>query len=514
MRKTLGLSVLLLLPICMWAANNPADKVQYFQAGDERYYKEDVVVPKVSDPVDADPSDAVDVGGGTKGTKVNKPKTQAVVPAQRVPTNITPTNNPKEVQLQGGAKVVTPHNSSPKVAMPKGKPMPMVPSSKPEPQVVKETTPTAQTQTQAQTVTQPKAQVKATTPVTPAPKEQKLTPEEVKKITTPTQAATIPVDEKYARPKKVHLKDYEVEFFCDRNGKPVKCTEAEWNKEQEAKKAPKPAKATKPTQTVKGSTSVKVSTPTGPTMTGNGVIIPAEPLKYGIKTKCVPLPGKTTCEEEKTETKPTNKLAGYKPSADVQLPEATLPAGVKPTATPAKQGTAKLDKVDTPKRADFRTEIKVKDTGARKNLLEGYAVSANSGVEIPEASLPSEAELDEMDARIKAETEARELATEMEYQKALKATEQAKAQAQAAKNKAQAQQNSANQFCSYMGVRFSGKTCQYCVNHKPSNSMECNQCCQSFGRPLMQPASYSAFSSGGRPAGCLCRFGPTSGYNF
>ena len=29
MRKTLGLSVLLLLPICMWAANNPADKVQY-----------------------------------------------------------------------------------------------------------------------------------------------------------------------------------------------------------------------------------------------------------------------------------------------------------------------------------------------------------------------------------------------------------------------------------------------------------------------------------------------------
>ena len=503
MRKTLGLSVLLLLPICMWAANNPADKVQYFQAGDERYYKEDVVVPKVSDPVDADPSDAVDVGGGTKGTKVNKPKTQAVVPAQRVPTNVTPTNNPKEVQLQGGAKVVTPHNSSPKVAMPKGKPMPMVPSSKPEPQ------PAVEVKAKTQTKTTP---VKAT-PVTPAPKEQKLTPEEVKKITTPTQTTTVPVEEKYARPKKVHLKDYEVEFFCDKNGKQVRCTEAEWNKEQEAKKAPKPAKATKPTRTGKGSTSVKVSTPTGPTMTGNGVIIPAEPLKYGIKTKCVPLPGKTTCEEEKTETKPTNKLAGYKPSAGVELPEATIPEGVRATESFTNAKPQK-DKVETPQRRGMSTKVSFEDQRTKSNLLQGYEATLNSNVEIPEASLPSEAELDEMDARIKAETEARELATEMEYQKALKATEQAKAQAQAAKNKAQAQQNSANQFCSYMGVRFSGKTCQYCVNHKPSNSMECNQCCQSFGRPLMQPASYSAFSSGGRPAGCLCRFGPTSGYNF
>lgn len=499
MRKTLGLSVLLLLPICMWAANNPADKVQYFQAGDERYYKEDVVVPKVSDPVDADPSDAVDVGGGTKGTKVNKPKTQAVVPAQRVPTNVTPTNNPKEVQLQGGAKVVTPHNSSPKVAMPKGKPMPMIG----ETQDTKDVKP-------APKPVEPKV-------VTPTqPKEQKLTPQEVKKV-APVQEpkATTPATQegKYARPKKVHLKDYEVEFFCDRNGKSVRCTEAEWNKEQEAKKAPKPAKATKPTRTGKGSTSVKVSTPTGPTMTGNGVIIPAQPLKYGIKTKCVPLPGKTTCEEEKTETKPVNKLAGYKPSAGVELPEATIPEGVKATATPAKQGTAKLDMVETPQRKGFGAN---KEFVKGKNLLNGYGgvPTMYGNVEIPEASLPSEAELDEMDARIKAETEARELATEMEYQKALKATEQAKAQAQAAKNKAQAQQNSANQFCSYMGVRFSGKTCQYCVNHKPSNSMECNQCCQSFGRPLMQPASYSAFSSGGRPAGCLCRFGPTSGYNF
>lgn len=506
MRKILGLSVLLLLPICMWAANNPADKVQYFQAGDERYYKEDVVVPKVSDPVDADPSDAVDVGGGTKGTKVNKPKTQAVLPAQRMPTDIVPANNPKEVQLKGGAKVVTPYNSSPKVAMPKGKPMPMVPSSKPEPQ------PAVEVKAKAQTETTP---VKATTPVTPAPKEQKLTPQEVKKIqpTAVTQAPAPVQEDKYARPKTVHLKDYQVEHFCDRNGKSVRCTEAEWNKEQEAKKAPKPAKATKPTQTVKGSTSVKVSTPTGPTMTGNGVIIPAEPLKYGIKTKCVPLPGKTTCEEEKTETKPTNKLAGYKPSAGVELPEATIPEGVRATESFTNAKPQK-DKVETPQRRGMSTKVSFEDQRTKSNLLQGYEATLNSNVEIPEASLPSEAELDEMDARIKAETEARELATEMEYQKALKATEQAKAQAQAAKNKAQAQQNSANQFCSYMGVRFSGKTCQYCVNHKPSNSMECNQCCQSFGRPLMQPASYSAFSSGGRPAGCLCRFGPTSGYNF
>ena len=499
------MAFLLLGSSLVWAESNPADKVEYIQAGNDKYYVKDVAVPKVSKAVDADPSDAVDVGGGTKGTKVNKPKTQAVLPAQRVPTDIVPANNPKEVQLKGGAKVVTPHNSSPKVAMPKGKPMPMVPSSKPEPQPAVEVKAKTQTET---------TQVKATTPVTPAPKEQKLMPQEVKKIQpTPATQAPAPVEEKYARPKKVHLKDYEVEFFCDRNGKSVRCTEAEWNKEQEAKKAPKPAKATKPTQTVKGSTSVKVSTPTGPTMTGNGVIIPAEPLKYGIKTKCVPLPGKTTCEEEKTETKPTNKLAGYKPSAGVELPEATIPEGVRATESFTNAKPQK-DKVETPQRRGMSTKVSFEDQRTKSNLLQGYEATLNSNVEIPEASLPSEAELDEMDARIKAETEARELATEMEYQKALKATEQAKAQAQAAKNKAQAQQNSANQFCSYMGVRFSGKTCQYCVNHKPSNSMECNQCCQSFGRPLMQPASYSAFSSGGRPAGCLCRFGPTSGYNF
>ncbi len=499
MRKILGLFVLLLLPICMWAANNPADKVQYFQAGDEKYYKENVVVPKVSDPVDADPSDAVDVGGGTKGTKVNKPKTQAVVPAQRVPTNVTPTNNPKEVQLQGGAKVVTPHNSSPKVAMPKGKPMPMIG----ETQDTKDVKP-------APKPVEPKV-------VTPTqPKEQKLTPQEVKKV-APVQEpkATIPATQegKYARPKKVHLKDFEVEFFCNKNGKSVRCTEAEWNKEQEAKKAPKPAKATKPTQTVKGSTSVKVSTPTGPTMTGNGVIIPAEPLKYGIKTKCVPLPGKTTCEEEKTETKPTNKLAGYKPSAGVELPEATIPEGVRTTESFTNAKPQK-DKVKTPQRRGMSTKVSFEDQRTKSNLLQGYEATLNSNVEIPEASLPTEAEMDAQDAKARAEMEAEQLLAEMEYNKAKAAAEQAKKQAQAAKNQAKQQQNAANLTCSYMGTYFRGNTCKYCVNHKPSNSMECNQCCQSFGRPLMQPASYSAFSSGGRPAGCLCRFGPTSGYNF
>lgn len=506
MRKTLGLSVLLLLPICMWAANNPADKVQYFQAGDERYYKEDVVVPKVSDPVDADPSDAVDVGGGTKGTKVNKPKTQAVVPAQRVPTNVTPTNNPKEVQLQGGAKVVTPHNSSPKVAMPKGKPMPMVPSSKPEPQ------PAVEVKAKTQTETTP---VKATTPVTPAPKEQKLTPEEVKKIQpTPVTQAPAPVEEKYARPKKVHLKDYEVEFFCDRNGKPVKCTEAEWNKEQEAKKAPKPAKATKPTRTGKGSTSVKVSTPTGPTMTGNGVIIPAEPLKYGIKTKCVPLPGQTTCEEEKTETKPTNKLAGYKPSAGVELPEATIPEGVRATESFTNAKPQK-DKVDTPQRRGMSTKVSFEDQRTKSNLLQGYEATLNSNVEIPEASLPTEAEMDAQDARLKAELETEQLLAEIEYQKAKAAAEQAKAQAQAAKQAQQQQQNAANQFCSYEGKRFSGKPCQYCINHKPRNSMECSQCCNSFGRYVYR-AAYPHRWAGDGQYYCFCMFNAsgTAGYLF
>lgn len=515
MKKCLFILTLFLLPIYLLAQTNPADKVQYFQAGDEKYYKEDVVVPKVSDPVDADYRDVVDVGGGTKGTKgtkVNKPKTVAVVQPQRVPTNIVPTNNPKEVKLQGGQKVVTPHNSSPKVAMPKGKPMPKIGETQDIKNVKPITKPVEQ-----KTVTP--TQVKVTKPT-----EQKNITEQVKqtapvKETAPTQVKKVtPKEDTYGAnmKKTVHLKDYQIEHYCEKGD--TKC-EAEQEKikaqnektlqEQTGKKelkAPAKAKISKP----------KVSSSPAPIDNGigikdNGVIIPEKHLKYGVKTKCVPAPGKTTCEEEK---KPTNKLAGYKPSNGVELPEATLPEGVKPTVTPVKQGTAKLDTVDTPKRADFRTEIKVKDTSARKNLLEGYSVSANSGVEIPKASLPTEAELDAQDARVRAEIAAQQQATEMAYQKAVADAQKAKAQVQAIKNQGKQQQNTANQFCSYMGVRFSGKTCQYCVNHKPSNAMECNQCCQSFGRPLMQPASYSAFSSGGRPAGCLCRFSATSGYNF
>ena len=508
MRKILGLSVLFFLPICMWAANNPADKVQYFQAGDEKYYKEDVVVPKVSDPVDADYRDAVDVGGGTKGTKVNKPRTTAVAQPQRVPTNITPTNNPKEVQLQGGAKVVTPHNSSPKVAMPKGKPMPMVPSSK--------TTPVAEQKNT--TPVQPQEQVKQTpvvekqTQAQPAV-EKKLTPQEVKKV-APVQEpkATTPATQegKYARPKKVHLKDYEVEFFCDRNGKSVRCTEAEWNKEQEAKKAPKPAKATKPTQTVKGSTSVKVSTPTGPTMTGNGVIIPAEPLKYGVKGGCVPAPGQTTCEEEKTETKPVNKLAGYKPSAGVELPEATIPEGVRATESFTNAKPQK-DKVETPQRRGMSTKVSFEDQRTKSNLLQGYEATLNSNVEIPEASLPTEAEMDAQEARLRAELEAEQLATEMAYQKAQAQAQAAKAQAEAAKKK----QDSLSQFCSYEGKRFSGAPCEYCINHKPRTQWDCQKCCQTFNRPLYR-ATYPHRWSGDGGYYCFCMFNAsgTAGYLF
>ncbi len=106
MRKNILLLGIILLPSVLLAQSNPADKVQYIQAGNDKYYVKDVAVPKVSQAVDADSSDAVDVGGGAKGTKVNKPKTTAVLPAQRVPTEIVPANNPKEVQLKGGACIV------------------------------------------------------------------------------------------------------------------------------------------------------------------------------------------------------------------------------------------------------------------------------------------------------------------------------------------------------------------------------------------------------------------------
>ena len=68
--------------------------------------------------------------------------------------------------------------------------------------------------------------------------------------------------------------------------------------------------------------------------------------------------------------------------------------------------------------------------------------------------------------------------------------------------------------CTYYGKTFGATVCDNCIRNKPRSSYDCDKCCRSFGRSLMQPPSYSATSSGGRPAGCLCRFGPTSGIAF
>lgn len=82
-------------------------------------------------------------------------------------------------------------------------------------------------------------------------------------------------------------------------------------------------------------------------------------------------------------------------------------------------------------------------------------------------------------------------------------------------NKPKSSGGNNNQTCSLNGNTFHGDSCTYCVLNKPRSSSDCNKCCRSFGRSLMQAPSYSATASrGGRPAGCLCRFGPTSGYLF
>ena len=525
----------LLLPVCLMAQSDPAKKVEYIQAGNEKYYLKDVVVPKVSQAVDADPSDAVDVGGGTKGTKVNKPKTVAVMQPQRYPTNV-PVNNPNEVQLKGGQKVVAPHNSSPKVKMKQGKPMPMIGETQDTKNLKHITKPVEQ-----KTVTP--APVKAQTPT-----EQKNTVEQIKQAapkqvqqTAPVKAPA-PTQVKKATPKEdtyganmkktVHLRDYELEIVCNKGDKACEAEQARIKAHNDATlekqiaqkelKAPEKAKISKPKVSSSpvpiGNISHIPATPTGNTgvaIKENGVIIPEKPLKYGIKTKCVPLPGQTTCEEQ-----PVNKLAGYKPSNGVKLPEATLPEGVRATATPAKQGTAKLDMVDTPKRIGFHTEInKIKDTRTKKNLLEGYSVTANSNVKIPKASLPTEVELDAQDARVRAELEAQQKATEMAYQKALDDAKKAKAQAQAAKNQFQQQQqqqkNAANQFCTYEGKRFSGKTCEYCINNKPRSSMQCSQCCNSFGRYVYNAVYPHRWEHDGRYY-CFCMFNASGsqGYLF
>ena len=71
-----------------------------------------------------------------------------------------------------------------------------------------------------------------------------------------------------------------------------------------------------------------------------------------------------------------------------------------------------------------------------------------------------------------------------------------------------------NTTCRYGEYTFRGQACDLCVYNKPRSSYACNKCCYSLGRSLMQAPSYSATSSGGRPSGCLCRFGPTSGIRF
>ena len=74
--------------------------------------------------------------------------------------------------------------------------------------------------------------------------------------------------------------------------------------------------------------------------------------------------------------------------------------------------------------------------------------------------------------------------------------------------------NKGNATCKYGGYTLPGEACNLCVYNKPRSSYACNKCCYSLGRSLMQAPSYSATSSGGRPSGCLCRFGPTSGLRF
>ncbi len=71
-----------------------------------------------------------------------------------------------------------------------------------------------------------------------------------------------------------------------------------------------------------------------------------------------------------------------------------------------------------------------------------------------------------------------------------------------------------NTTCRYGEYTFRGQACDLCVYNKPRSSYACDRCCRSLGRPLMQAPSYYATSSGGRPSGCLCRFGPTSGLRF
>ena len=81
-------------------------------------------------------------------------------------------------------------------------------------------------------------------------------------------------------------------------------------------------------------------------------------------------------------------------------------------------------------------------------------------------------------------------------------------------NKNNSSGNSSGSSCKYGGYTLPAKACDLCVRNTPRSSYACSQCCYAIGIPLMQAPSYSATSSGGRPSGCLCRFGPTSGLRF
>ena len=74
--------------------------------------------------------------------------------------------------------------------------------------------------------------------------------------------------------------------------------------------------------------------------------------------------------------------------------------------------------------------------------------------------------------------------------------------------------SSGGSSCKYGGYTLPAKACDLCVRNTPRSSYACDQCCRAIGIPLMQAPSYYATSQGGRPSGCLCRFGPTSGLRF
>lgn len=81
-------------------------------------------------------------------------------------------------------------------------------------------------------------------------------------------------------------------------------------------------------------------------------------------------------------------------------------------------------------------------------------------------------------------------------------------------NKNNSSGSSGGSSCKYGGYTLPAKACDLCVRNTPRSSYACNQCCRAIGIPLVQNPSYYPTSEGGRPSGCLCRFGPTSGLRF